>query len=37
MASNVEDAIMLFGDSITQGAWQPDGLAQRLACERRHN
>ena len=32
MASNVQDAIMLLGDSLTQGGWEPDGFAQRLAC-----
>lgn len=31
MAANVMKAILLFGDSITQGGWQPYGFAQRLA------
>lgn len=31
MAANVLDTIVLFGDSITQGGWQPHGFAQRLA------
>jgi hypothetical protein len=31
MAANALDTIMLFGDSITQGGWQPHGFAQRLA------
>ncbi|KAF8520171.1 GDSL Lipase/Acylhydrolase [Hysterangium stoloniferum] len=31
MAANVLDTIVLFGDSITQGGWQPEGFAQRLA------
>lgn len=31
----VQDAIMLFGDSITQGGWQPglDGVGERLSRE----
>ena len=34
MAANVQDVFMLFGDSITQGAWEPelDGFGQRLSC-----
>lgn len=33
MAANVHDVIMLLGDSITQGGWEPDlnGFGQRLA------
>jgi len=31
MAAYVQDVIMLFGDSITQGAWEPSGFGQRLA------
>lgn len=31
MSETVQDVILLFGDSITQGSWQPSGLAQRLA------
>jgi len=31
MAANVQDAIMLFGDSLTQGGWEPNAFAQRLA------
>ena len=33
MASNVQDVFMLFGDSITQGGWEPglNGLGQRLS------
>ena len=31
MAANVMDTILLFGDSITQWGWQPQGFAQRLA------
>lgn len=31
MSETVQDAILLFGDSITQGSWQPDGIAQKLA------
>ncbi|KIJ44177.1 hypothetical protein M422DRAFT_779656 [Sphaerobolus stellatus SS14] len=31
MSANVQDTIVLFGDSITQGGWQPNGFAQRLA------
>ncbi|KAI0725500.1 SGNH hydrolase [Fomitopsis betulina] len=31
MAANVQDVIMLLGDSITQGGWEPDGFAQQLA------
>ena len=32
MAANVIDAIMLFGDSITQGSWELDGIGARLSC-----
>lgn len=34
MAASVLDVFMLFGDSITQGGWQPglDGFGQRLSC-----
>ncbi|KAF8843612.1 SGNH hydrolase [Paxillus ammoniavirescens] len=31
MAANIQDVIMLFGDSLTQGGWEPLGFAQRLA------
>jgi len=33
MAASVQDVFMLFGDSITQGAWEPDmnGFGQRLS------
>jgi hypothetical protein len=31
MAACVQDAVMLFGDSLTQGSWEPFGLGQRLA------
>lgn len=31
MAANVQDAIILFGDSLTQQSWSPGGLAQHLA------
>ncbi|PPQ68938.1 hypothetical protein CVT25_009032 [Psilocybe cyanescens] len=33
MAAHVQDVFMLFGDSITQGAWEPDrnGFGQRLS------
>ncbi|KAL1748110.1 SGNH hydrolase-type esterase domain-containing protein [Schizophyllum fasciatum] len=33
MAAHTQDTIMLFGDSITQGAWEPgkDGFGTRLA------
>ncbi|KAG8859025.1 hypothetical protein FRB91_008892 [Serendipita sp. 411] len=27
-----QDAIVLFGDSITQGGWEAGGFAQKLAC-----
>jgi hypothetical protein len=35
MATVVQDAFMLFGDSITQGAWEPglDALGQQLSRE----
>jgi hypothetical protein len=35
MAANIQDVIMLFGDSITQGGWEPDlnGFGQRLSRE----
>jgi lysophospholipase L1-like esterase len=34
-AANIQDVIMLFGDSITQGAWEDglDGFGQRLSRE----
>jgi lysophospholipase L1-like esterase len=32
MAANVIDAIMLFGDSITQGSWELNGIGARLSC-----
>ncbi|KAF8610808.1 GDSL Lipase/Acylhydrolase [Ceratobasidium sp. AG-I] len=31
MAANTLDCIMLLGDSLTQGGWEPNGFAQRLA------
>jgi len=31
MAANIQDVIMLFGDSLTQGGWEPSGFAQQLA------
>ncbi|KAK0450699.1 GDSL Lipase/Acylhydrolase [Armillaria borealis] len=31
MAAYVQDCIMLFGDSITQGAWEDGGFSQRLS------
>ncbi|KAF8162905.1 SGNH hydrolase-type esterase domain-containing protein [Crassisporium funariophilum] len=33
MAANIQDVFMLFGDSITQGGWEPDlnGFGQRLS------
>ncbi|KAJ6455737.1 SGNH hydrolase-type esterase domain-containing protein [Mycena sanguinolenta] len=31
MAANVQDVVMLFGDSITQAGWAEDGFAARLA------
>ncbi|KAH9837603.1 SGNH hydrolase-type esterase domain-containing protein [Rhodofomes roseus] len=31
MAATVQDMIMLLGDSITQGGWEPHGFAQQLA------
>jgi len=31
MAANVQDVIMLLGDSLTQGGWEPNGFAQRLS------
>ena len=31
MAAKVMDAIMLLGDSLTQGGWHLDGFAARLA------
>lgn len=33
MAASVQDVFMLFGDSITQGAWEPglNGFGQRLS------
>ena len=31
MAANVQDAIMLLGDSITQGGWVPGGFGQQLS------
>ena len=35
MAATVQDVFMLFGDSITQGAWEPGftGLGQQLSRE----
>ena len=34
MAASVQDVFMLFGDSITQGGWEPglNGFGQRLSC-----
>lgn len=31
MAANCQDVIMLLGDSLTQGGWEPEGFATRLA------
>ena len=33
MAASVQDVFMLFGDSITQGGWEPglNGFGQRLS------
>jgi len=31
MSANALDAIVLLGDSITQGGWEPNGFAQKLA------
>jgi len=31
MAANVQDVIMLVGDSITQDGWSQGGIAQLLA------
>ncbi|OAX39179.1 hypothetical protein K503DRAFT_799840 [Rhizopogon vinicolor AM-OR11-026] len=31
MAANVQDVIMLIGDSITQNGWEQGGFAQLLA------
>ncbi|KIJ68948.1 hypothetical protein HYDPIDRAFT_105485 [Hydnomerulius pinastri MD-312] len=31
MAAYTQDVIMLLGDSLTQGGWEPSGFAQRLA------
>ena len=35
MNAYVQDVIMLFGDSLTQGASAPHGFAQRLSCASR--
>lgn len=32
MNNHVQDAILLLGDSLTQGASMPHGFAQRLSC-----
>ncbi|CCM03909.1 uncharacterized protein FIBRA_06060 [Fibroporia radiculosa] len=31
MSASIQDAIMLLGDSLTQGGWEAHGFAQRLA------
>jgi len=31
MTANIQDAIMLFGDSITQGSWELNGVGSRLS------
>ncbi|EJD06068.1 SGNH hydrolase [Fomitiporia mediterranea MF3/22] len=31
MTAPIQDAIVLLGDSLTQGGWEPNGFAQRLA------
>ncbi|KAI0317859.1 SGNH hydrolase-type esterase domain-containing protein [Amylostereum chailletii] len=31
MAANCQDIVMLFGDSLTQGAWEHNGIGARLA------
>jgi lysophospholipase L1-like esterase len=35
MSANVQDVVFLFGDSITQGAWEENmnGFGQRLSRE----
>lgn len=33
MAANVLDAIMLIGDSLTQGSWDLNGIGARLSCQ----
>ncbi|KAL4068069.1 SGNH hydrolase-type esterase domain-containing protein [Scleroderma yunnanense] len=33
MAANVQNVIVLFGDSLTQWSWRTGGLAQRLAAD----
>ena len=33
MTANALDAIVLLGDSITQGGWEAEGFAQQLACK----
>lgn len=33
MTANALDAIVLLGDSITQGGWQAGGFSQQLACK----
>lgn len=32
MAADLQDVIMLLGDSLTQGGWEPHGFATKLAC-----
>lgn len=38
MAATIQEAIMLFGDSITQGGWEPglNGFGERLSREYTH-
>ncbi len=33
MTANALDAIVLLGDSITQGGWEAGGFSQQLACK----
>lgn len=33
MTANALDAIVLLGDSITQGGWDAGGFSQQLACK----
>lgn len=38
MAATTQDVIMLFGDSLTQGGWEPglEGFGERLSREHTH-
>ena len=33
MTASALDAIVLLGDSITQGGWEAGGFSQQLACK----